>query len=40
MVVGYGPNEGGVKERERFWRDLNRIWIEYVMGIDYECWNI
>ena len=40
MVVGYGLDEGDVKERERFWRNLSRICIEYVMGIDYEWWNI
>ena len=25
MVVGYGPSEGDVEERERFWNDMDRI---------------
>ena len=25
MVVGYGPNEGNGKERERFWNNLDKI---------------
>ena len=25
VVVGYGPNEGDDKERDRFWNDMDRI---------------
>ena len=25
MVVGYGPSEGDIKERDRFWNDMDRI---------------
>ena len=25
VVVGYGPNEGDVEERNRFWNDMERI---------------
>ena len=25
MVVGYGPNEGGAEERNRFWNGVDRI---------------
>ena len=24
VVVGYGPNEGNAKERDRFWDDMDR----------------
>ena len=24
MLVGYGPNEGGGEERDRFWNDMDR----------------
>ena len=24
VVVGYGPNEGNVGERDRFWNDMDR----------------
>ena len=25
MVVIYGPNQGDVEEREKFWNDLDRV---------------
>ena len=25
VAVGYGPNEGDDKERERFWNDLDKV---------------
>ena len=38
MVVEYGPNKGIVRERERFWNDMDRTTDSVGISIDYTYW--